>query len=138
MNPLIFLPYFVFFFFITSFFWFSVFSFLFLLLSPLSFVFLGFSFLSRWWLMDATKSPFNQVFKDILLKMNPRKSTFRQIFDNQNKNFLSFPFSNFGSLILSPLGHSTMPSGLQIYMRIPFKNHLNQKQLTFLHFHQIL
>merc|ERR1711984_56070 len=49
----------------------------------------------------ATKSPFNQVFEDIYFKMNPKKSTFRQIFDTQNKNIVSFPFSNFGSLVLS-------------------------------------
>ena len=33
----------------------------------------------------ATKSPFNQVFKEIYFKINPRKNTFRKIFDTQNK-----------------------------------------------------
>ena len=98
--------------FITSFFWFSClfFSFSFVM----SFIFCLFRLLFPVKITAcATKSPFNQVFKEIHFKMNPRKSTFRQIFDTQNKNFLSFPFSNFGSLVLAPLGHSTMPSGLR-------------------------
>ena len=63
---------------------FLVFSFLFLLLSHLSFVFLWLLFPGKK-TSCAAKSPLIQVFKEIQLKMNPRKNTFCQILDAQNK-----------------------------------------------------